>query len=120
MVDEGKGKELMPIRLWSNCPVSSETFWNYTNPDTNCFVFNGTHPEMDYKNFNKITLPVLVVNPENDVATGIKQEKALDLIRKNSISRSLTTHMIPDAVHNFLGKEDILVQTILSWLTKAA
>lgn len=120
LIEENKGKDLMPIRLWSNCPVSAETFWNYTNPDTNCFVFNGTHPEMEYKNFNKITLPILIVNPENDVATGIKQEKALELIRKNSISKKLTTKMVPDAVHNFLGKEELLVQIITEWLTKGS
>ncbi len=116
MIDEGKGKELMPIRLWSNCPVSAVTFWNYTNPDTNCFVFNGTHPEIEYKNFNKITLPMLVINPENDVATGITQEKAIELIHKNSASRALETHIITDAVHNFLGKEDELVKKIVRWL----
>lgn len=118
MIDEGKGKDIMPIRLWSNCPISAATFWNYTNPDTNCFVFNGTHPEMEYKNFNKITLPMLVVNPENDVATGIKQERALELIRKNSVSKNLTTKIIPDAVHNFLGKERLLTETIIEWLRK--
>lgn len=118
MVEEGKGKELMPIKLWSNCPVSAATFWNYTNPNTNSFVFNSTHPEQEYKNFNKITLPMLVINPENDNATGIKQEKAIELIKKNSVSTNLETYIIKDAVHNFLGKEEELVTIITSWLNK--
>ena len=119
MIDEGKGQDLMPIRLWSNCPISASSFWNYTNPDTNCFVFNGTHPEKEYKNFNKITLPILVVNPEHDVATGIRQEKALQLIKERSISKHIETHMIKDAVHNFLGKENELVALITTWLKKS-
>lgn len=118
MIDEGKGKDLMPVKLWSNCPVSATTFWNYTNPNSNAFVFNSTHPDKEYKNFNKITLPLLVVNPENDNATGIKQEKAVELLRKNSISKNLQTHIVPDAVHNFLGKEEELVQIICEWLEK--
>lgn len=118
MIDEGKGKELMPIRLWSNCPVSAATFWNYTNPHTNCFVFNGTHPEKEYKNFNKIVLPMVVINPENDVATGIKQEKAVELIRKNSVSKDFSAYIIKNAVHNFLGREDELVETAIQWLKK--
>jgi alpha-beta hydrolase superfamily lysophospholipase len=117
MLDEGKGKDLMPIKLWSNCSVSAATFWNYTKPDTNCFVFNGTHPEIEYKNFNKITLPMLIINPENDNATGIKQEKAIELLRKNSLSIDLTTHIIREGVHNFLGKEEELIAVITNWLT---
>lgn len=118
MVEEGKGKELMPIRLWSNCPVSSATFWNYTNPNTNCFVFNGTHPEHEFKNFNKISLPMLVINPQNDNATGIKPERFIELLRENSVSSNFQTHLIKNAVHNFLGKEEELVSIITKWLLK--
>ncbi|KKP86432.1 MAG: hypothetical protein UR89_C0023G0009 [Candidatus Roizmanbacteria bacterium GW2011_GWA2_35_8] len=88
LVDEGKGRELMPVKLWSNCPISAASFWNYTNPNNNSFVFNGTHPENDYKNFNKVTLPILVVNPDNDVATGIKQEKAIQLLKERTASKN--------------------------------
>lgn len=116
MIDDGKGRDLMPVRLWSNCPISAATFWNYTHPYNNCFIFNGTHPEKEYKNFNKVTLPILIVNPENDVATGIKQDQAIELLKKNSISKQLKTHIIRNAVHNFMSKEDELVETILEWL----
>lgn len=118
MIDEGKGGELMPIRLWSNCPISAASFWNYTKPDTHCFVFNGTHPEKEYKNFNKITLPILVVNPENDVATGIKQTKAIQLLQERTVSKYFEGKIIKNAVHNFLGKEEELVETIIQWLNR--
>lgn len=116
MIEEGKEKELMPIKLWSNCPISAASFWNYTNVNTNCFVFNGTHPEMEYKNYNKISLPILVVNPENDAATGIKQEKAVQLLKERTISKRFESRIIKNAVHNFLSKEDELVSSILNWL----
>lgn len=116
MIDEGKGRDLMPVRLWSNCPVSAVTFWNYTNPHTNCFVFNGTHPEKEYKNFNKITLPTFVINPENDVATGIKQEKAIQLLKERTISKDFEAYSMKNAVHNFLSREDELVEMIIRWL----
>lgn len=118
MIDEGKGRDLMPVRLWSNCPVSATTFWNYTNPHTNCFVFNGTHPEKEYKNFDKVTIPILVVNPENDVATGINQDMAVELLKKRTISKDFEGHVIKNAVHNFLGREDALVETVIQWLKK--
>lgn len=116
MIDEGKGHVLMPIFLWSNCPISAATFWNYTNPHSNCFVFNGTHPDREYVNFNKVTLPMLVVNPENDVATGIPQDKHVELIKKNSISKKLTTHIVKNSTHGFASKEDELVKVITDWL----
>ncbi len=118
MIDDGKGKDLMPIRLWSNCPISAATFWNYTNPNNNCFVFNGTHPEKEYKNFNKIKLPIVVINPENDVATGIEQKKAIELIRERTASKDFSAFVIKNAVHNFLGREDELVETVVKWLKK--
>lgn len=118
MIDEGQGREFMPIKLWSNCPVSAATFWNYTNPQSNCFVFNGTHPDREYRNFNQITLPMLVINPENDNATGIKQEKAIALLRQKSVSKKIETHIVKNAVHNFLSKEDELVRTVVAWLDK--
>ncbi|MFH0772819.1 MAG: DUF1749 domain-containing protein [bacterium] len=116
MIDEGKGKELMPIMLWSNCPMSAASFWNYTNPHTNCFVFNGTHPESEFKNFNKIKLPILVVNPENDVATGINPYEFIKLIKKNSLSSHFEGCVIKNAVHNFLAKEDELAGILVKWL----
>lgn len=116
LVDEGKGRALMSIRLWSNCPVSAATFWNYTNPHNNCFVFNGTHPEKEFKNFNKINLPILVVNPENDVASGIQADKFIQLLKKNSVSKHFKGEVIKNAVHNFLSKEDELAKVILEWL----
>lgn len=118
MVDEGKGDQLMPVRLWSNCPISAKSFWNYTKPDNNCFVFNTTHPDSEFKNFNKIKLPMIIVNPQNDVATGIKQEKAVDLIQKNSASTDFEAHIVPDSVHNFLGKEEEMVRIIVDWLKR--
>jgi esterase/lipase len=118
MIDEGKEKEIMPIKLWSNCPVSAGTFWNYTNSNTNCFVFNGTHPENEFKNFNKIKLPILVINPENDVATGINPYEFIKLIKKNSISKDIKTYVLKNAIHNFLSKEEELSKIIIDWLNR--
>lgn len=116
MIDEGKGKDLMPISLWSNCPISASSFWNYTNPNNNCFVFNGTHPENEFKNFNKIKIPILIVNPENDVATGINPYDFTKLIKKNSVSKDIEAYVLKNAVHNFLSKEEELSKIILDWL----
>ena len=61
---------------------------------------------------------MLVVNPENDVATGIKQTKAIQLLKERTISKHFEAKIIPNAVHNFLSKEDELMETIIQWLKR--
>jgi len=118
LIDKGRGRDLMPIKLWSNCLISADSFWNYTRPDNNCFVFNGTHSENEFKNFNKVTLPLLVVNPENDVATGINPQKMIGLLTKRTISKEFKGYIIKNAVHNFLSKEEELIEIIIDWLKR--
>ena len=47
---------------------------------------------------------MLVVNPENDNATGIKQEKTIKLLEEKTISKKFEAYIIKNAVHNFLSK----------------
>lgn len=118
LVENGKGRESMPITLWSNCPVSANTFWDYTKPNSNFFVFNASLPKEEWKNFNKITLPILAINPSNDFSLGISAEKMNKLLKEKTASDFLETAIVNDAVHNFSGKEDELLSIITSWLTK--
>lgn len=116
MVKDGKGDVLMPVRLWSNAPVSAKTFWHYTNSQSNTWVFNFTTPEIEFKNLNKIHQSVLTVVPDTDVATGVPQEKAMKILKQKIASKDFTSVIIKDAVHNFASKEKELVDVITSWL----
>ncbi|OGK24086.1 hypothetical protein A3C25_05235 [Candidatus Roizmanbacteria bacterium RIFCSPHIGHO2_02_FULL_38_11] len=118
MISEGKGDRLMPIKLWSNAPVSARTFWHYTNSQSNAWVFNFTNPSLEFKNLDKVTLPTLAVVPETDVATGVPQEKAMKLLKQKIASKDFTSVIIQNAVHNFASKEKELVNEIVSWLNK--
>jgi alpha-beta hydrolase superfamily lysophospholipase len=111
MIDNGQGSNLMPIRLWSNCPISAASFWNYTN-QAQIVCIQRTHPKPN----SKITLPMLVINPENDVATGVSAKKHMELIKQHSISTDFSSKIIHNAVHNFLSKEEELVDEISRWL----
>ncbi len=118
LIDSGKGHELMKVRLWSNAPVSAETYWHYTNPQSNTWVFNFTSPKLEFKNFNKIKASILVVVPENDVATGVPQEKAMAMLKERTVSKDFASVIIRNAVHNFASKEDELTDVIMDWLKK--
>ena len=118
MLDEKMGDSLMPIRLWSNAPVSARTFWHYTNPQSNTWVFNFTNPDLEFKNLDKVTLSTLTVVPETDIATGVPQEKAMKLLKQKIGSKDFTSYIIQNAVHNFASKEKELVNIVINWLNR--
>lgn len=117
MIDEGKSLDLMPIKLWSNCPVSAKTFWNFTKPDSECFVFNFSQPKMEFRNFNKVSLPILVINPEEDFSQKVSPLEINQMLKERTCSNHFQALIQLDTVHNFLGKEEDLVIKITNWLT---
>lgn len=116
MIREKRADELMPIRLWSNAPASAKTFWNYTNPDSNYWIFNFTEPEREFKFFNKLQLPLLVIEPDNDFANGVDSNKLISILKKKTLSKKFTGLIIENTVHGLLGKEEEVCKKILSWV----
>ncbi len=117
MIDQNKGNELMEDKLWSNSPMSAKTFWHYTNPHSNTWIFNFTHPDDEFKHFDKIEIPILVVVPEQDFSTGVIQSDAMKMLKARTKSIDFSSVIIPNTVHNFASKEDELVRQIINWLT---
>ncbi len=116
LVDDNKENMIMPIRIWSNAPVSAKTYWDYTNPNSNAWIFNFTSPNQEFKHFNKLTLPILVIQPENDFANGASHKQIVKMLYESSISKKISVKVIYDAVHNFASKEKELSRVILDWL----
>jgi dienelactone hydrolase len=119
LIDQGKSKELMPVGLWSNCPVSAGTFYNWGNPESHIQEFNYSHPEKGFEYFPKIKLPVLAVLGENDFAIGEFAQKCLDILKEKSNSINFASKVIKNAAHSYLGQEQELTNTIIQWLKKA-
>jgi len=118
LVDQGKSKELMPVALWSNCPVSAGTFYNWGNPNSHIQEFNYSHPEKAFKYFPKIKLPIFAVLGENDFAVGEPAQRCLDILKEKSNSVNFASKVIKNAAHSYLGQEQELTDTILQWLKK--
>lgn len=116
MIDHGKSKELMPVPLWSNCPVSAATFFNWGNPDSPIQEFNYAHPEEGFRYFPGITLPVLAVLGDCDFAVGEPAQKCLDILREKSRSRAFGSRLITGAAHGYLGHESELTAAVIGWL----
>jgi len=120
LIKKGKGDELMPVRLWSNALVSAKTFWHYTKEDSDEWIFNFSHPELGFKYFDKIKLPILAVSPENDIAIGVKSAKAMQLIKERTISQDFKSLIIKNTVHNYAGKEEELALGVMKWLESSS
>lgn len=118
MIKSGKGDELMPIRLWSNAPVSAKVFWHYTRSDSNMWIYNFSHPKLEFRHYNDIKIPILAISPETDVAIGVSPRKALDLMRERSSSVSFSSRIIKNTIHNYASKEDELSKVIVGWLSE--
>ncbi len=118
MIENGKGNELMSVKLWSNSPVSAKTFWHYSKPDSNTWVFNFSVPELPFKYFNTITKPILVVLPDDDFGSGTPVNQEIEMLHQQTISKDLTCFVIKNAVHNFASKEKELVEKITDWLKR--
>ncbi len=118
MVKEGKGRELMPVNLWSNCPVSAMTFYNWGRLDSNIQIFNYFHPERGFKYFRKITLPIMATLGENDFAIGNPAEECIEMLKSATKSSNFKGIVIARAAHSYLGYEDKLSKQILNWIDK--
>lgn len=116
LIDRGKSKELMPVFLWSNCPVSAATFYNWGQNNSRIQEFNYSHPENGFKYFPKIKLPIMAILGENDFAVGKPAHICLEILKTKSASSNFKSKVIRGAGHSFLGQEQELTKTIINWL----
>lgn len=116
MVESGRAKELMPVTLWSNCPVSAGTFYNWGNPKSPFLEFNYRHPEIGFRYFPSIKMPILAIAGENDFSVGGPTKRCLQILQEKSTSSSFMAHVISGAPHSYLGYEKQLTTNVLAWL----
>lgn len=118
LIDSGQSKQLMPVNLWGNCPVSAATFYNWGNPKSPMQEFNYSHPESGFKYLPKIKIPMLTIfsEDEENFSIGQSAEKSLEIMQQNVGSKKLKTAVIKNTGHNYSGQESQLVKTILHWL----
>lgn len=112
----GKENNLMPIRLWSNALVSAKTYIEWTKEDADSWIFNFSDKEPVFKFFQDLRLPIIIVNPENDVAVTNKQKEIGKMLKKSANTKDFTFKIIKSAPHNFATKENELVEILPNWV----
>lgn len=118
MIAEGKGNEFMPVRLWSNALVSAKTYLDWTRDDADSWIFNYSDKNPECKYFRRIKQPILVVNPENDVAVNTPQSEIQKILEKETSSKDFTFHCVKKAPHNFSMFEEELKKITVNWVVE--
>lgn len=116
LIKKGNPLKLMPVPLWSNCPVSAKTFYNWGNLKSPIQEFNYTNPNLGFKYFPKIKCPMLAILGEKDFAVGEPAQKCLDILKTQATSKRFKTKLIKNAAHSYLGQEKQLTKAVTSWL----
>ncbi len=107
-INEGKGREIVPVPEWEDYPVSYETFYSwYEQSDLSC-IWDFYRKDYNFPILQKIKIPVKVILGEKDDFVnypqfGVSAQKALGII-KRYIS-SCETFLIPGSGHTYFGFE---------------
>lgn len=115
MVEGGEEKKLMSASLWNDAPASAKTFWGYTRPDSDYWIFNYADNGV-FKSVDQITVPTLAIFPENDFSIGVNPAAALAMLGEQMKNTQYASAVIPQTVHNYMGKEEELCRVILEWV----
>ncbi|MFH1234509.1 MAG: DUF1749 domain-containing protein [Candidatus Diapherotrites archaeon] len=120
MVSAGKGRELMPVNLWSNCPVSAATYANWYGKKSNFLMFDYSNPEKKFKELSEIKLPLFFAAGEKDFALPSNVAECLEIIKSRAASSPLTeTYLSAGAPHSYEGKAAELSKKAISFLKKS-
>ena len=116
LVDSGQGDRMMPVLMWAGAYASAKTFWSYGNPNGNAQIFSFSDPHFDYKALEKITVPIVYIEPETDFSMGIDPKESLKICKMFTKKGLGETIYIPMASHSFINREEEISQAIARWV----
>ncbi len=116
LIQEGKGKELLPELLWDFYWLSADTYVNLSERGTAVDVFN-TYDREASSCIRDINIPVLAILGGIDDAAILPVEEALKIIKsKAEKTVRFDTLVIDKAPHSYFGHEQQLAKSITKWL----
>lgn len=120
IVKEGKGRVMLPKKLWVVAPMSAAAYADYLTEEGigNIFPYHND-VSVKWKMLSNMRVPLLAVyggadsfiKPSIKEATALFKEKA-----KNSVD--VTTQIINNAPHSYVEYEEQLVDIIEDWVKK--
>ncbi|MES3031286.1 MAG: alpha/beta fold hydrolase [Patescibacteria group bacterium] len=119
LVKAGKGEELLSHEIWDECPLSANTYLSLFGDDSPVAIFNFFDPNFKLPVLGTITQPIFVTMGREDDCLTVSIEETMERITKASTQSShVETKILGDANHGYIGFEDDLAQTVLTWIQK--
>lgn len=118
MIEEGKGKELLPYpALWDESLLSAQTYVSLSSIDSNVAIFNLHNPNDKLQVLSKITVPVFVVMGKKDEVLVTSIEDTMSRIQ-NALTSSpkVETNILGDADHGYTTHGQELADAIKTWI----
>lgn len=125
-IKKGNGRRLIPKYIF-DYTISYQSFYDTANPDGdyNIFPFNEVFNNLKlsrkpvFREYKSIKKPTFVVYGENDEYCYGDAKRAVDLLKKETISPKLFDFkIIKGADHGFTDHEEELVESIVNWLAR--
>lgn len=118
MIQEGRGEELLPMKIWDWYYLSANTYVDLNSRDYPVDVFN-TYDKNKPSILSEIRIPVFAFLGEKDDAAIIPQREALEIIKNKATNApSFDIDIIEGASHSYFGKEKEMARGITDWLKK--
>lgn len=118
-IEDGKGKEIVPVPEYEDYPTSWETFYSwYEQSDLNR-IWDFYKKDYDFPYLQKIQIPVKAILGEKDEFVnypnlGVSAESALEVIKK--YIKNSETALIPNSPHTYFGFEKEVANEVASFL----
>ncbi len=115
LVKNGKGDEL--LLGYHFFPITPKRYISLFEPGTNedTFDYGDKKPKLTY--FSNIKLPLMVLLAGADEYADRPMGDIQNVFDAHATSKQYKSVIIPGALHKFNGKEQEVVETIVSWIT---
>lgn len=116
LVKRGKKHDLLPADLTQG-PIDAQRFLSLYTPESAEEIFTYALPKKNSKVFRSIQLPTIVFLAGDDEYGDRPAGDIAKWFRSQTRSKRFSSHIIPDAMHGFRGKEKRIANFVHKWLT---
>ena len=116
MVSEGRGEELLSLKIWDWYHLSANTYVNLNSRDYPVDIFN-TYDKNKPSLISEIKIPTFAFLGGKDDAAILPQKEALEIIKNKAVNASrFDIDIVENAPHSYFGKEKEMAKKITEWL----
>jgi pimeloyl-ACP methyl ester carboxylesterase len=116
LIKNDKAQELIPMDFWPGLQ-SAQRFISLYTPDSLEEIFSYCQPNKDPKILKKIKVPTLLVFAEKDEYRDRPMKKIEKWFFAQTRTKDLKSVIIPDALHSFYQKENLVSEEINKWIS---